>query len=50
MKSALHPTAEQNEADDDNVHDEGEGKSGGVTAKNIIGHAQARLLGKSLLR
>jgi hypothetical protein len=35
MKTVLHPTAEQDEADDDNVHDEGEGKSGRVTAKNI---------------
>jgi hypothetical protein len=35
VKIALHPTVEQYKADDDNVHDEGEGKSGRITAKNI---------------
>jgi hypothetical protein len=35
VKTALHPTVEQDEADDDNVHDEGEGKSGRITTKNI---------------
>jgi hypothetical protein len=36
MNTVLHPTAEQDEADDDNVHDEGEGKSGRVTAENML--------------
>jgi hypothetical protein len=35
MKTVLHPTAQQDEADDDNVHDEGKGKSGWVTSENI---------------
>jgi hypothetical protein len=35
VKTALHPTVEQDEADDDNVHDEGEGKSERITTKNI---------------
>jgi hypothetical protein len=35
MKTVLHPKAEQDEADGDNVHYEGESKSGRVTSKKI---------------
>jgi hypothetical protein len=35
MKTVLHPTSEQVEANDDNMHGEGEGKSGRFTAKII---------------
>jgi hypothetical protein len=35
IKTILHPTAGQDEPDDDNVRYEGEGKSGRVTANSI---------------
>jgi hypothetical protein len=38
VKTALHPTVEQDEADDNNMHDEGRGKSRRIIAKNMCSH------------